>query len=273
MGRILCNLHTHSTYCDGADTPEKTVIYAIENGCESLGFSGHAPSGVDGDYGFITPENIVAYSNEIKRLKKIYGDKIEIYLGIEQDYFSPDIDVEYEYIIGSVHYVKKNGNFVPMDISYEALKKGIDEEFSGDAYQMARTYYETLADTPRVTGCDIIGHTDLLTKFNEKYRYIDENDTRYRHCALEAVDALIEQSVIFEINTGAMKKGWKTNPYPADFIIKHINEKGGRLMLSSDCHAKENLFSFFDETEKRLSSLGGRALYVLENGKFVSKSI
>ena len=35
------NLHTHSTYCDGADTPEEMIETALEKGFTSIGFSGH----------------------------------------------------------------------------------------------------------------------------------------------------------------------------------------------------------------------------------------
>ena len=35
------NLHTHSSYCDGKDTPEELVLYAINSGFSSIGFSGH----------------------------------------------------------------------------------------------------------------------------------------------------------------------------------------------------------------------------------------
>ena len=35
------NLHTHSSYCDGKDTPEELVLYAISAGFSSIGFSGH----------------------------------------------------------------------------------------------------------------------------------------------------------------------------------------------------------------------------------------
>lgn len=36
------NLHTHTVYCDGADTPEEMVISALSKGFDSIGFSGHS---------------------------------------------------------------------------------------------------------------------------------------------------------------------------------------------------------------------------------------
>ena len=40
--RMKQNLHTHSTFCDGKDTPEEMILRAIELGFNSIGFSGHA---------------------------------------------------------------------------------------------------------------------------------------------------------------------------------------------------------------------------------------
>ncbi|MBO5371040.1 MAG: PHP domain-containing protein, partial [Clostridia bacterium] len=38
---ILEDLHTHTTYCDGKDSPEDMVKTAIEKGLRVIGFSGH----------------------------------------------------------------------------------------------------------------------------------------------------------------------------------------------------------------------------------------
>ena len=38
----LQNLHTHSTFCDGKNTPEEMVQLAIKKGFDSIGFSGHS---------------------------------------------------------------------------------------------------------------------------------------------------------------------------------------------------------------------------------------
>ena len=38
----LQNLHTHTTYCDGKDTPEEMVLEGLERGFHSIGFSIHS---------------------------------------------------------------------------------------------------------------------------------------------------------------------------------------------------------------------------------------
>lgn len=268
-----CNLHSHTTFCDGEHSPEEMLLSAIEKGCSTYGFSGHAPSGVKNDYGFIPSDRMDAYCNEIIRLKKKYSEKIEVLLGIEQDFFSPELKNDFDYIIGSVHYIWESGEFVPMDVSFEALKNAVDGMFSGDAVSLAERYYETVAQIYEKTHCDIVGHFDIVTKYNEKYHYLDEDDKRYKRAAIDALDLLLSKDVLVEVNTGAMKRGWRTTPYPADFIIKRVLEKKGRLILGSDCHHKDDIFAYFEPVTERLKALGVTELWVCKNGSFLPQKI
>lgn len=268
----LCNLHTHTTYCDGDNTPEELVASALSSNLFCLGFSGHAPYGDHDTEGCLTRENIGSYRSDIQKLKSRYADKIEILLGIEQDYYSPSLDYEYDYVIGSVHYVKKNGVYIAVDYSYEKLKDGVDRCFDSDAILLCKEYYRTVADVVNKTNCDIIGHFDIVTKFNQKHPLFDENDEVYRNIALEATDALLESERIFEVNTGAMPK-WRDRPYPSDFIIRHIVEKNGRLMITSDAHNMELLTHRFEDTVEYLKFLGVREIWCYRNGKYRSISL
>ncbi len=268
--KTKCNLHTHSTFCDGKHTPEENVKQAILLGLHTIGFSSHAPYGAHCTEGCLNDETVEKYRDEIIWLMQDYVDDIGVVLGIEQDIFSPSIDVmSYDYVIGSVHYVKKEGEYVPIDYSPEKLGEGLKKCFGGDAYALAKEYYRTVADVVKITDCDIIGHFDILTKFNEKYPFIDENDRAYRNMALEATDALLESGRIFEVNTGAMSRGWRKHPYPADFILKRIISKGGRLMVTSDAHDKSMLISGFDETETYLRELGAREIWTFKYDEFL----
>ena len=61
------NYHTHSTFCDGKDTPEETVLEAIRLGCPELGFSGHSYTSFDDCC--MSPEGTERYRAEIRRLR------------------------------------------------------------------------------------------------------------------------------------------------------------------------------------------------------------
>jgi len=93
---------------------------------------------------------------------------------------------------------------------------------------------------------DIVGQIDLITKFNRGGVLFDENDERYLAAARRAVDVLIPTGALFEINTGAISRGYRDTPYPAPRILEYIRSKGGKFILSGDTHRAENLCYGFD---------------------------
>lgn len=241
-----CDFHVHTTFCDGSDSAEEIVIAAIEKNMKKIGFSGHSYTYFDECY-CMTKSKTEEYKSEIARLKEKYSDKIEIYCGIEQDFYSEEPTDGYDYVIGSVHYLNKDGEFFGLDGSAEALRNAVEKHYGGDAYALAEDYFATIAQVVKKTGADIIGHFDLITKFNEVDKMFDESNERYAAAYRKAVDALIPFGVPFEINTGAISRGHRTSPYPSMDILAYIREKGGKTILSSDSHRKETLCFMFEK--------------------------
>ncbi len=234
------DLHTHTIYCDGTSTPEAMVRAAIEMGLGCLGFSGHGYAIYDTDC-CMSLSNTEVYRAEIERLKRKYREYIRILCGVEQDYWS-DVDTsDFDYVIGSVHYVKKDGEMLCVDNTPEIAKAAVDEHFGGDWYAFAEAYFATVADVVNKTRCQIIGHFDLVSKFNEKEWFFDEAHPRYVAAWQAALDRLLPCGVPFEINTGAMSRGWRTAAYPNADMIGYIKSRGGRLVLSSDSHSDRTL--------------------------------
>ncbi|MGN1096010.1 MAG: hypothetical protein ACI4QR_06440, partial [Eubacteriales bacterium] len=92
--------------------------------------------------------------------------------------------------------------------------------------------------------------------FNEGGRRFDENDARYRRAALSAMEKLNNAGKIFEINTGAISRGYRTSPYPSPFLLGALSEMGGRVTLSSDSHTAKNIGFAFDKAEEIARSFG-----------------
>ena len=237
----LTDLHVHTTYCDGLNTPEEMVLSAIEKGMECLGFSAHSYTFFDESYCMTEAEE---YRREINRLKEKYKDKIKVLCGIEQEFYSKEPTSDYDYVIGSVHYLKVNDTYIPVDESEGILINAVKKYYGGDFYKIAESYYNTVA---KIKNADIIGHFDLITKFNKGNRLFDENDERYKRAYKNALDILLKQDVLFEINTGAVSRGYKTTPYPNDDILDYIIKNGGRTILSSDAHDKDGLMFGFEK--------------------------
>ena len=248
---MLYNYHTHTTYCDGENTAEEMVQKAIELGLSELGFSGHSYTEFDEEW-CMSPEDIKDYKKEITALKEKYKDNIKILLGIECDYFS-DVAVEdYDYVIGSVHYLNKNGEYFSVDSKKEEFIEAVDRHYGGDFYAFAEDYYEMVADVYNKTKCNIIGHFDLLTKYNKGNELFDTLHPRYVAAWKRAADAVIKTPAVVEINTGAIARGYTNAPYPAKDIIDYFKAHGKKLIFSSDCHNKEFLLCHYEEVKKHL---------------------
>lgn len=262
---IKQNLHTHTLYCDGKDTCEDLIKAAITGGFSSIGFSGHGYTPTDTSY-CMSPENTKKYLEEINALKEKYDGKINVYKGIEADLQSEINKADFDYIIGSVHYIPYQDEYLPVDLSAEETKKIINRCFGGKAMAYARAYYDEVKKLPSVTDCDILGHFDLVTKFS---RYIPELDTsskEYITYALDAVQAVSKKIRVFEVNTGAMSRGYTTAPYPALNILKEMRFCGMKPIISSDCHSCEHLDYGFDTAKELLKEAGYKEmLYFVDN--------
>ena len=240
-----CNLHTHTNFCDGKDSPEEVVLLAIALGMHTIGFSGHSYTpGVYEDC-CMSEQGTDEYVREIRRLQRLYGDRIRILCGIELDSLSKKPSYSFDYSIGSVHYIEKDGVVFAVDDTVEAVKHGVDECFHGNVYAYIKAYFESLVRMFSETPCDIVGHIDLVEKLNANECLFSSSDYRYKRALIDAVDALLEKDVIFEINTGAIARGYTKTPYPSCFALRRIAERRGRVILNSDAHRKENLLFWF----------------------------
>ncbi|MBP5153756.1 MAG: histidinol-phosphatase [Lachnospiraceae bacterium] len=249
------DLHVHTTFCDGENTPEQIVREAIARGITVLGFSGHSHTPFDESY-CMSPEGTEAYKAEIRRLQKEWRNHITILLGVEQDYWSDAPTDGYDYVIGSVHYLHLGGEYVPVDESPEILLAAADKYFGGDLIALCQKYYETVAGVAEKTGCQIIGHFDLISKFNEGGRLFDPSLPRYRSAWQQAAAKLLESGALFEVNTGAMLRGLRTEPYPSLDILRFLQRRGGKVILTSDSHRADTLCGSFDRAARFVRRAG-----------------
>ena len=238
------DLHMHSTWSDGADTAEEMIREGIRRGMKRIGISDH--SHADWDVCGMARENIGPYRRELEALREVYRGQIEVWRGLERDYYADDFS-EYDYVIGSVHAVRMaDGYFFCVDWMPDRMERDCETYFRGDWYSLAEAYFRLEADVVRRTRCDIIGHFDLVSKFCERRDWFDPAHPRYRAAWQRAADALIATGKPFEINTGAISRGYRTDAYPAREIRAYIRERGGRFILSSDAHEKKNIGFAFD---------------------------
>ena len=269
MGYKQC-LHTHSVLCDGKDTLEEMVLSAIEKGFDSIGFSGHSYMDIYAEFS-MDEEKVACYKAEIKRLQKVYGDKIKIYCGLEKDNYTTLSTDGYDYLIGSVHVIRHGEDLLFVDWTVDRVRDNIEKVFGGNGLAYAQAYFEAVADLPNHGSFDFLGHFDLVTKFSEKEPDLFDTDCpEYRAAATAAAEALVGKVKYFEVNTGAISRGYRTTPYPAPFIIREMKRLGFGAIISSDCHDRNYLDCGYEETRRLLLDAGYTEHYVLKDEGFVA---
>lgn len=251
---MTSNFHTHSTWCDGCATPEEMIQGALACGFQKLGFSSHARL-PGSEKGTLSCTSAPRYAAEIRALARTYAAQIKIYLGVEADYIPGETTPEYaryaflkpDYIIGSVHYVRaSDGVCVCVDDSPENLARGIQKHFAGDAVAYVKAYYQAVRTMVASYDFDIIGHLDLVRKFNVRHPLFDEASSWYQEEVAHTVEVVAGSGKIVEVNTGAIARGWLSDAYPAEHFRARLRARGVRFMLNSDAHTVEGFACAFD---------------------------
>ena len=265
---IRQNLHTHSIWDDGANTLGEMSLAANAAGLDSLGFSIHTPMPFPSCW-TIEEARIPDYTRAVRNLRDALSGIIAIYHGAEWDLLSPISLDGFDYVIGSIHHIHARGQSSCVDNMPEMTKQYLQALFDGDADAAAEAYfaqYETLAKVERV---DIVGHFDLLTKFDETDHFYDPDSPRFHAAALRAMDALVAADKIFEINTGAISRGYRTTPYPSRALLKELRKRNGRITVSADAHVVNDVAFGFAEAEALAIDCGFREVWQFDECDFI----
>ena len=170
-------------------------------------------------------------------------------------------------VVGTKHEGRNNAfarNFMPL-LSHSSefaakwkilcaahLEEGIRECFAGDAKAFVCEYFRQQREMLKFD-FDILGHPDLVRKFNVRHPYFDETASWYVSQLEESALAIAASGKIVEVNTGAISRGWLDDAYPSPVFRKMLRERGVRFVLSSDSHAADTVdcgFGRFAEAEK-----------------------
>ena len=222
---------------------------AIALGFSHYGISEHAPryrrEDLMEEERDLTPEdlqgNFTRYAEEALRLRKRYADRLAVFVGYETERLPPGdwrarmlalrASAPFDYVVGSVHDV--DGVWID---SSPSQTQAVAERLGGTE-ALHQRYFEALADLVESIRPDVVGHLDVVRKFEPAGATFGPRATRAIERVLEAARAF---GCAIDVNCGAWRRG--LGPvYPRPEILRRVGAMGLRVTLGDDSHGVDSV--------------------------------
>ena len=238
---LPADYHMHTPLCRHAvGEPTDYAAQAVRIGLAEIGFSDHSPMVRDDfDDWRMRSDQLDEYVGKVERARREHPG-LQIKLGLEVDYLPGHEDwiqelsrrYEWDYLIGSVHYVSDSW---ALDNPHQ-----LAEWEKRDPLEVWSAYFERLMQAAESRLFDIIGHADLCKKF---CIYPAEN---CGHLFRNFLKSAARTGVAIEINTAGLRKKCQ-EMYPSPQILHLASEYKVPLTFGSDAHAPGEVGLNFNE--------------------------
>lgn len=272
---MATNYHTHCYFCDGQQEPEAFIQAALAKGFQAIGFSSHAPVPFDCDW-TMPADQAQQYFATINALKTKYQNQIEVYQGLEIDYFSNNThnlfnQYQFDYCIGSIHFIAdfERQQYLSIDGGKADFEQTLSY-FQGKIQSFVTEYYRLVREMVTVVRPTIIGHFDIIKKNNQNEQFFSEQEKWYQRIVNETLKVVANSGCILEVNTGGILRGYLSDPYPSPWILRECSKLKIPIVLNSDAHSPDKIDGWFNEAKALLRDVGYREQQVLLNSKWIT---
>ncbi len=262
----ICDYHMHTKLCGHAvGEPEQYCQTAVKVGLKEIGFSDHAPM-VTGPMPGITmaESELPLYHQMIKKVRDQFKGKLIVKVSLEAD-FVPGYEIKtkkmldaypYDYVLGSVHFIKDWGFDNP---------KERDRWDDQNVNQVYRDYYALLRQSAQTGYFNIIGHCDLPKKFGHRPTENMSDEVQ------KTAKVFKGSGVSIEINTSGTYKPIG-EMYPSLTNLKIYCQAGVPLTFGSDAHDPAHVGRDFAQAVE-LAKAAGFKEYVTFNNRKIDQRI
>lgn len=270
---VIADMHTHCEYShDSVCKMEDMCLAQIEKGTSIFAVTDHFDTAYYSMKDVFSP--IKASNQNARELRKKYGDKIDILVGVEigESFWYPEQRdkvmqlCDYDVIIGSVHIVKyKELPCATSRIEFSTLEKKTTEEYVDAYFDDMLTMIDTL-------DFDILAHlTFPLRYINGKHKCgIDLKP--YEKKIDVILGKIIEKGISLEVNTSSYEILGQF--MPDEDVLKRYYDKGGRyITVGSDAHRSEHASRHLEEAIELIRKIGFKHIYYYKNRKPYAISI
>ncbi len=250
----------------------EVVESAIRAGFSTYGLSEHAPryraKDLFPDESDLTPEDLVRMFEEYVQtalaLRDRHADRIELLIGFETEVLPPqswpermrDLErrhPELEYMVGSVHHLGDAS--IDMHPKFTAR---VAEEVGGRD-TLERLYFEQVTEMVERLRPEVVGHFDLIRKFEGDEKTFAPETWREIERALEAVRAA---GAALDVNAAPARR--KFGPvYPIPAILERAREMEIPVTLGDDSHGPADVGVGLDACMRAIAQAGYRSVHYL----------
>lgn len=265
--------HTHTRFSHhGSQEPLDLYLErAIELGFTDYVVTEHAPlpegflatyagpRSQDDDSAMLASE-LVAYKEEVARVKEKYGDKIRIHRGFEVDYL-PGYEAEtkaflqenadwIDEIVLSVHFFENDHGLIgPIDYDPDQLKQFFPTELQNPQALFNKYLTAVQQSIDFDTGLSTpvrIGHITLIRKF-QKYFDFPDFDQENQQKITAILTSILEKGYELDVNAAGLRKEFCGESYPNAKILRQAVALQVPMTYGSDAHTVADLGLAYDE--------------------------
>jgi histidinol-phosphatase (PHP family) len=189
---------------------------------------------------------------EIQRAREIFGDSLEISMGIELGEPHHNLELakgiagggELDFVIGSVHRLRGEEDF--HDIDYRRA----------DLDYLFRKYCDELYELSECGCCDVIAHINYQIRYMSSAQRESLDLTKYHPALSEVLESAVRNGVCVEVNTSCLRMG-ASGLLPSKEVLRTFRSLGGRTVtVGSDAHSAGNIGRGLREAIEHLRGAG-----------------
>ena len=253
-GAIFYDSHMHTPLCKHAwGEPEEYAEQGLKAGLKGIIFTCHCPM----PGGFwptvrMAENEFDTYVDIVARARERYKGKIDVWLGLESEYF-PGMEryieelhekADFHFILGSVHWQAKE---------YLAkFETGTIENFR-------RTYFDQLAISAETGLYDCLAHPDLVKNYNpDSWCFAIVKN----HVA-KSLDRIAATGVAMEVNTSGLNKSY-SEMNPGNELLAMMAQRGIPIVIGSDAHRAVRVGDNFLKALENVKAAGYKEISYFE---------
>lgn len=258
--------HTHTEFCPhgSMDRTADRIEKAIKLGFTRYSLTEHAPLPKEslsdpqlGDDCGMTLEKTVAYFTFIRELKRIYGDKIDLYAALEVDFLSNNVDFTKDLVkrfqndldewIISIHFLEVNNKMICLDYSPKSFQDDL-VNYYGSVDEVHFAYWECLE---KLLTQDFsffpphrIAHLGVIRKFIVEFPLINKifESPEFYQSIMEKIKL---KGYALDFNMAGLAISTCKETYLTDSMLHWCKKYEIELVYGSDAHNIESIGQYY----------------------------